>query len=418
MAQAGMTPAQKQQALVAQNMGVRRAIISQAVDMWQSIYTNTITTGPGSVINVPLRNVGLVKRLLVRVRATVTGGTQNDTLTKLGIGNFFSSVILTDLSNQQRINTAGWHLALVQTAKRRRPYGAAMSSDVATFGANAGANPFGFGNTFSGAGAPGNAALVLPVNPPGIQSATPIITGGGVDQGEINLYLEIPLSYSDHDLRGAIYANVNNATFNLQLTVNPNMFVASGADATLAMYQSAGAALPTLPTFDIEVIQNYLDQLPRDGNNQVILPMLDISTAYLLNNTAVSGVVASQDNPIPYANFREFMSTSVVYDNAGALNPGTDLNYLALQSANFTNVWKVAPKTAALWARLIFGEDPPAGMYYFDHRHKPINTRQYGNMELVVNPSSVGGASAAFLVGWEALAIINLVTGAGSLFGT
>jgi hypothetical protein len=420
MAQAAqsMTPAQKQAQIVNQNMMARRAVISQAVDMWQTIYTNTITSGPGSVINVPLRNVGLIKRFLLRVRATITQPATPGTvtLTKLGIANFFSNVTLTDLSNQQRINTAGWHLSMVQTAKRRRAYGSAMILDSSSVAGTA--NPFGIGNNWSGAGAPGSAALTLPVNPPGVQFATQSITAVAGDQGEIDLMLEIPLAYSDHDLRGAIYANINNATFNLQLTVNPNIFVASGADPTLAMYQSSSAVLPTLTTFDIEVVQNYLDQLPRDQNNVVLLPMMDLSTAYLLNNTAVSGVVNTQDNPIPYANFREFMSTVLIYDNAGNLNLGTDLNYIALQSANFTNIWKVSPKVAALWARLIFGDDPPNGMYYFDHRHKPINTRQYGNMELVVNPSTVSGASAAFLVGWEALAIINLVTGAGSLFGT
>lgn len=411
-------PAGGQNNAVANNLAIRNFVIRNSVDMWQTIYTNTITTGPGSVINVPVRNVGLIKRFLVRIRATITGGTQNDTLTKLGTGNFFSNIILTDLFNQQRINDAGWHLALLQSAKRRRAYGAAASIDVASFGGTAGVNPFGFGNNWNGTGAPGNAALVLPVNPPGVQSATPVITAGGVDQGEVNLMLEIPVAYSDHDLRGAIYANVNNATMTLQLTVNPNLFVASGADATLAMYQSGGAAVATMPTFDIEVIQNFLDQIPRDKNNQVILPPFDMSVAYLLNNTAFSGVVANQDNPMPYANFREFMSTSVIYDNAGSLNMGTDVNYFALQSANYTNIWKVGPKTAALWARLVFGDDPAPGVYYFSHHTKPISTQQYGNMELVINPSTVSGASSAFLVGWEALALMNLVTGAGSLAGT
>ena len=421
-----MTPAQKQAQMVALNLATRRQVISQSLDMWQTIYTNTITTGPGSVITVPLRNVGLLKRILVRTRATVTGATGAAlNLTPNGIGNFFSNVILTDLSNQQRINTAGWHLAMVQTAKRRRGYGAAMALDYSTgftLGTNV-YNPFGYENNWSGNGAPGNAALVLPVSPPGVQSATPQITAGGVDQGEVNLFLEIPISYSDHDLRGAIYANINNATFQLQLTVNPNLIVASTADPTLAMYQSAGVTAGSgLPTFDVEVIQNYLDQLPRDPRTNVVaLPMLDLSTAYLLNNTAVSGVVVGQDNPIPYANFREFMSTSVIYDNSvsgGANKLGTDINYFAIQSANYTNIWKVGPKTAALWARQIIGDDPPAGFYYFDHRHRPINTRTYGNMELIINPSNAGGTSPAFLVGWEQLAIINLVTGAGSLFGT
>lgn len=420
------SPAQQQANMVAQNMAVRRAVISQAIDMWQTIYSNTLTSGAGSVINIPLRNVGLVKRLLVRVRCTVAAASSgNLTLTNFGIGNFFSNVTLTDLSNQQRINTSGWHLAMVQTAKRRRPFMGANNVDVFASTTNGNwtlghqYNPFGFGNNWNGSGYAGNAIGVLGTAPLGLNSATPTITASSTDTGEVDLFLEIPVSYSDHDLRGAIYANINNATFNLQLTVNPNLIVTSAADPTLAMYQGGSSvAGASAPTFDIEVIQNYLDQLPRDKNNVVQLPMLDLSTAYLFQNTAVSGVVQSQDNPIPYANFREFMSTTVIYDNAGVQNGGTDINYFALQSANFTNIWKIAPKTAAGWARLILGCDPPNSMYYFDHRHRPINTRTYGNMELVVNPSSVGGSTAAFLVGWESLAIINLVTGAGSLFGT
>lgn len=386
---AGGNSAANQQAQVQQaNAAARQLVLQQSVDMLQTIYTNTLTTGVGTVINVPLRNVGLVKRFWVRVRATVTAGAQAQNLTPLGASNFFSNVILTDLSNQQRINTAGWQLNMVSSAKRRRPLGSAMTTDT----------PMGFGDNFTN-----------------VMSAPSQIPANG--SGEIDMIFEVPCSYTDHDLRGAIYANVNNATFQLQLTVNPNMFVSSVSDPTLAVYQSTGANTATLTTFDIEVMQNYLDQLPR-SNGQIVLPMLDLSTAYLLNNTAVSGVVQNQDNPIPYANFREFMSTILIYDNAGVLNTGSDITYFALQTANYTNIFKESPKFASFFARTIVGDDFPPGTYYFDHRNKPINTRQYGNMELIINPSNVGGATAAFLIGWEALAIINLVTGAGSLFGT
>lgn len=390
-----MSPAQQQQAMIAQNLQQRQAVLQQGIDMFQPVFPATaFTGGPSTVINVPLRNVGLNKRLIVRVDATFTnpaGPTQN--LTTLGPSNFFSQIVLTDLQNQQRINTAQWHLHQVNTAKRRRVFGAAYTSDT----------PTGYGNNFP---------KVFTV-PASIASNT---------TSHAFFYVEIPIAYSDHDLRGAIWANVTNAVWSLQLTVNPNLFAGNAAtDTTFAMWQSTTATLGTLPTFTLTVYQNYLDQIPtvrdpQSGQVAPILPLLDISTAYLFNNTTLAGLVANSDFPIPFANFRDFMSTTVIYDNAGTLGTGDDINYWALQTANFTNILREDPYTADLMgARLIFMDDCPKGMYYFDHRVRPIAIQQYGNEQLVINPITVGGATANVAVGWEALALINMVTQSGSL---
>ena len=63
-----------------------------AVDMWQQL--NPIlpsSVGPGSVITVQLRNVGLVKRLIFEFSATITAGaTTAQTLTPLGLANLIT----------------------------------------------------------------------------------------------------------------------------------------------------------------------------------------------------------------------------------------------------------------------------------------------------------------------------------------
>jgi hypothetical protein len=64
---------------------------------------------------------------------------------------------------------------------------------------------------------------------------------------------------------------------------------------------------------------------------------------------------------------------------------------ISLQSANFTNILNLDGKMIGLMERNVFRGDPPAGMYYLDFRHRPIDTNQYGNMQLVINPSAVGG---------------------------
>jgi hypothetical protein len=69
-------------------------------------------------------------------------------------------------------------------------------------------------------------------------------------------------------------------------------------------------------------------------------------------------------------------------------------------------------------SRLILGDDFPLGMYYFDFRNKPVSTIQYGNMQLLVNPSTVTDNQSNLLVGFESLALINMITQAGSLYGS
>lgn len=394
-------PAQSNQAPnpQAQNMAARSLILRggqvgnvyypPAIDVWQPQNPNLPSgVAPGSVLTFYLRNVGLVKRIIVRFTATVTGGNASvSSLTKLGLANLISNVSFFDLGNNQRINTTGWHLTAISSAKRRRVFGAAYTSDT----------PLGYGNN-------NNRVMFAPA------------TIAANATTEIDFQLEIPFVKNDMDLRGAIFADVTQATMQVQLTLNPNMFVSSTADPTLAMYQSAGADLATISAIKVNFWQNYLDQLPRMGNGAPILPQLDLGTAYLLNNTASGLPVANQDNGAAFTNARTYESVAFVYDNNGTLNVnGSDLNYIQLQSANFTNILNLDGKMIGLMSRNVIMDDFPAGMQYLDFRHRPIDTNQYGNMQLVINPATVGGAGAVFLYGWEAYGIIGLVNQGGSL---
>jgi hypothetical protein len=369
---------------------VGNAYSPPALDVWQP--QNPIlpsNPGPGSVITMYVRNVGLVKRLVLRFKATVTAGaTSTQNLTKWGLANLISNVTFFDLGNNQRINTTGWHLTALATAKRRRVFGAAYTTDT----------PLGYGNN-------NNRVMFAPAS---------IVANAN---SEIDFELEIPFVKNDHDLRGAIFADVTQATMQVQVTLNPNMFVASTADPTLAMYQSAGADLATLSALSVQMYQNYLDALPREPSNGVpILPALDLGTAYLLNNTASGLPVANQDNGVSFVNQREYESVTFGFDNNGTLNVnGSDINYVALQSANFTNIYNLDGRMLGLFGRNQIGGDFPAGMYYLDFRHRPIDTNQFGNMQLVINPASVGGSGAVFLYGWEAFGVIGLVNQGGSI---
>jgi len=370
------------QQMVQMNLLARQAVLQNGLEMTQQIYSAAIDPAAQPTINVPTRNVGLIKGFLVEVTGTVanTGMTTAATRTGFGSLNAISQFAFSDLNNNQRIQTTGRHIGLLNSARQGFGFGGAYSPNL----------PNGMGNNWT------------------VQSAPASIAAGAT--GALSQIYYVPLAYGADDLRGAIYAGVVNATMNLQIGINANPVIASG-DPLNAIYSGNTGGWSGDVT--VTVYQVYIDQLPM-GKGGPILPALDLNTIYDLKTSSVSGMSVGQDFAYSYSNFREFLSTFAIYDQNGTYNVGTDVNYWALQSANFTNIWKYSAKIAALFARQTFMADLPAGAYYFDHRRKPLLTNQYGNLELVLNPSSAA-AQSQLVVSTEAFAQINQIVGAGSL---
>lgn len=367
----------------------RNAVLAQAIEMTQNISTQTINPANTPSVTIAPRPVGLLKKFIVVVKGTIsnTDAALDATLTDFGLANLLSNVQFTDLQNNQRINTTGWHLSFLNSIKRQGPYASGFLVETDTMG--------GFGENFAILSAPATIA----------HGTTATVRG----------VYEIPITYSDEDLRGGIMANVVNATMQISLTPNPRAFAAAGTDSTLAVYKGTASCAFTSITF--EVYQVYLDQLPI-GQGGIVTPLLDMATVYELKTSPFAAIPAGQDYPVPYANFRDFLSTFAIYNHdvtgdTGRVG-GTDLNYMALQSANFTNIWKKTPLVQAQDTRTILGCDLPKGTYYMSSRRKPISSIQFGNMELVFNPIT-GGPNAQLLIGWEDFAYTNTLSTAGSL---
>lgn len=383
---------QQQSNPIRDNMIARQFVLDRAIDQWQQLPPQAASGDPRTtnpIFNFVAKNVGLIKRFIIEVQGSIAQtGSETLTRTAFSASNIFSNIILTDLNNIQRINTAGWHLAALATARRQRVFGAAFTND----------SPILMGSNFP--------VAVIP------SPVTTIAT--------FRYFYEVPVSYSDTDLRGGILAATTGANVQLQLTINQNFVVASTGNPTTAVYISSSAVLGTISAFSIIVYQNHLDQLPVDQKtNQYIVPLIDGSYAYMMNNTVLGGLSVNQENSIAYSNWRSFMSTFVIYDNFGSgSTPGTDVSYFAIQVANSTNIIKFDPYMSSLITRTIIGDDYPAqaarSAYYFDHRTKPINTDQYGNQLFVINPSQVQGATSQVLIGFESLALQNNVINASS----
>jgi len=389
------------------NMAARVAVLQQALNMWQPIYSNTFSAvTPGTVINVPVRQVGFTKKFWIELAITLTITTDTATLNpQLGPANVLSNIVLNDLANYTRINTTGWHLWMLSCYKQGFFAGLAAGG-MASFQPA----PSVWGSCFTN-DSPMNAKSVFSVI-----SATASIAAS---TGTINMVYEVPCAYNDVDLRGAIYTSVVSATMNLQITVNPNFFQSSAAtDVTTGVYKNSSATLTNdvITTLVVTVHQNYLDQLPFTANGPV-LPAQDLSKMYLLTNTSMTGLTTGQDFPIPFPNFRAWQSLAMIYDNAGTVTAGTDISLFQLQTANLTNVWQFDPKMAALRTRIYMKDDWPQGTYLFDFRDKPINTNNFGNMQFTVRPTGAVNAGANLLLGFEGIGIANQVITAGSIPG-
>lgn len=414
MAAAQITAAQAAQAAAQQNAISRQAVLSNSIKSLQQISSNAgLVPSVQSVLNIPPRNVGLIKGFYVHIGvAFTTPATLTWTRTQMGPANVLAQVTFNDLSNQQRINCQGWYLPYLDTQRRRnQSFSSELATGVPGSAASGTDTPLGMSANFT-------SNFATPATQTPIMSCPATLAASTAYQ--VDMWYYIPISYTERDLRGAIYAGVVNSVMNLQLTFNVNQFFCSSTqDPTLSVFQSSGAATPpTNYTWSCEVYQDYLDQLPFT-NSGPILPMQDLSWSYIVNTTFFTGMTAGQDFPIPFPNFRNIQSTTLVYDNGGTLNGGSDINYLSLQSANYTNIWKIAPWMSAILTRNIIHNDMTKGMYYFDFRDKPLSTVQYGNLNLIVNPSSVTSTLGApnFFVGFEMLAQQNQVVGAGSIAG-
>jgi hypothetical protein len=383
-------PASSRMSIDQYNAVARQQLIANSIKKKQLIYT--FTGNPATInntINIGgnyVRMAGLLTRFIVEVNATFAilgGGTT--AATEIGAANLLSNVQFTDLQNNQRHNCPGVQLALAAAMKRHYPWLSSFTQGQKAFN--------------------GPATLVP------ITFATAPTTGA---TGSARCVYEIPVSISDKDLRGGIFLGVYGAQLSLQLQINPAPAPASG-DSTFAVFFGANAS--SISSVTVNVYQEYYDQLPTN-NGAFVLPPLDISTVYQLTYTNFTNLSVGQDYFIPYANYRKYLSQSFIYNNSGAdgglSTDGSDLSYVQMVAANFTNIFKELPLERKRVQREMFMTDLFKGLYVYRNYDKPVDTQNYGNMQLAINPLTAGGSAYAYVMS-EFIAYQNQISQAPSL---
>lgn len=390
---------QPQQATITNDRQLQAMLLQRAQTEVQSVYSNTLYPPTQPDVNITPQAVGIMTRLWLICDCvfTNTSGTEIATLTEAGISALLSRVRFYDTNNLLRVDTDSQHLTLVSAAKRFHPYAG-----------NADYNQVN-GNNVSG---------LFNVKPAswGILQAPATIAAGAT--ATIRAVFEVPIAASVTDLRGALFVQTVNSTMNLYVEFNKAAFVDTGTnpalDDTFSVYKGAPG---TFTSCQLTVYQEFLDQLPRDvKSGAYILPNQALSIAYMLNKSTTGGVVQAQDYPVPYINFRSYLSRFLIYNNSGQTGGrafGTDVNYIEEIAANFAPYFKYDALFAALKAREVYQNDLPAGYYYINHRHKPVYTTQNGNRQTIINPSTAGNGAYVCCYS-EFFANQNVLQGAGS----
>lgn len=387
-----LTPAQQQQLqnqqAIQANAMARAYVLSQAFDVKQQVDSQTFIPSSRNIYDVNGTNVGIVKGFLVRVNARIKNNSDSVmTATDFSIANLLKQVTYHDPNNQRHIETTGWHIAMVNTIKGMKPFGSSTPTD----------SPIKYGDNYD------------------IIEAPNTIPAGGT----VNVVMQywIPLAYSDTDLSGAVFANVaqSKQRLKLEFATNATAFVTPTENPLEAVYQGAGADQCVIEEMSYTCYQHYLDQLPMSAEGQYIVPSIDLSTVYLLENTVQSGMTPNADFTVQYGNLYRYLSTIAIFDNGGVFTPkGADVNYLAQRTANFSDFRKASPDSWNLETRKLIGTDLPPSVYLAENRNRPIYTLQTGNVGLILNAKTVN-ANARLVIGYESFVTATNLVNIGTI---
>lgn len=389
---------QAQQAYQA-NMAIRNAWIRGAAPLIQAVATAspTYAAGQATTVNLLGSATGLIKKFYLVVSGTINATSGTWTPTPLGITNLFSNMTFTDLNTRVRHNTTGAHMHMIQAARRGWVPGMALLSTAIS-------DPTGWGANF-------------------FTNSQPASVVGGTPQN-FEWVWEIPISYTDTDLRGAIWANQVTANNLLSLTINPAFFGSNAvaSDLSASAYNSVtalGTGLPTLTNLKFTLYQDMFVQGPTDKNGQIMLPQVDMAYSYNVLMVPAQALQANSDNVFFAPPNRQILSHMLFWDNYlyNTLPAGSDITSIKIQIANSLVVRQMEPGILGYWTRNLLGTDMPVGSsggvgttkkdyttYYIDTRRRPLNVQTSGNVGLYFNPNNVQGG-ANLNIGYEYLEI-------------
>ena len=337
------------------NAQIRAALLATAPRMRKNV--GTFMSLPGQTSRIKVFNVGVITMLQILVQVPVTIAVANATASKKGPWNIINRLRLTDYDGTDRVNVSGFQLFQVNSARYREPFG------------------------FNNSGA--SAIITNPQQPVAVGNQT------------VQFLINIPVAYDpESDLRGAILAQTAVGELYLNIDWNPNLLT-NGSDDSLFN----GAPTTTVVmngNISVQVWQHYLLPQAVGQNGQIPLPPLDLMTVYELAGAVIStdNIAANQERLFNYPNVRTVIGAYVSYTKLGTTLAvlGDTLQHRLI--ANGNNTLRDESEVSKYFnQRLYTHGDLVTGVFYLMHRDKPIETAQFGNVQMGVTPVNAGANS-------------------------
>jgi hypothetical protein len=384
-----MSPAQ-------QNSYARTLIYNNAKPIFQKVASKSFVNvaSGNNIFTVNPLQIGFIRRFLVEVTCTISNTDTTHAATEIGFGvdNLVSNITFNDFTGNPRHNASGRSFGFVEAAKFRQIPGAAFTSDsVSGYGSN------------------------IPSN------VAPSIAGSGT--ATVTRVFEVPIMVDcGQNMAGGLWLGTNNQSTTLNITLNPNPIGLPTADPLNLVYRLAagGATIAATPmtAATVTVWQDYWNNVPSDPTTgKPILPQQDIGTAYMITETN-SGMTfaANQQSSWNFPTFSKLLGTYLIYDNNGALNPGSDISLLSLVLSNYAIVKQYDPITLDRLVRAVINSSYPSGTYAFITRQHPLDIDQYPALQLQVTPSSA--TNSVGMITTELLRQVQYMAAAAGMGGT
>ena len=359
----GQLSSNSPQAVMQQNFGMRAALLQSAPRMRKNLGNFSGGT-VGSTTRIKLFNVGITTKIILDVIATFDIGVAVATASPKAPFNLINRIKLTDFDGTDRVNCSGYQLWEVQSARNRAPYGFNNGSQTSV--------------------------LTSPL--------VPTAVGAGAT---MRFQIEIPLAYSENDLRGALLTQT--AVGEAWVNIDWNAVLVGNGNAD-AVYNGGATTTVTNGAFQVNVFQEYL--LPQNVGGNVPIPALDLMTVYELAGALKSSdnIAVGQEKLFNYPNVRSVVGAYFNYVNNGVMNSAvTDIQKFRL-IANGNNVLREYLPTDKLFDQrrwMIEDADLRVGSYFEMHRERPIETALYGNVQYGITPNTAGGGNSYFEVLFE-----------------
>lgn len=368
---APQNPANAALAMAQNNAAMRTALLATSPRMRKNVQTQTSQLGLTS--RIKLFNVGVITRLQLYITAALTIGVAVATPSAKAPYNLISRIRLTDYDGTDRINISGFQLFMLNCVRAKTLYGYHNSPAVpAVF-----------------------------TNP-----SVPTAIGNSV----LSYLIDIPLAYDSEnpipqlqDLRGAVLAQT--AVGEMYLSIDwINSYYANGDVDSL---YSGGATSTVVANgannIAVTLWQEYILPQAVGDQGQVPLPGIDLMTVYELNGNVRSSdnLAVGTEKLISYPNVRSVIGVYANYIQAGTMTQGKINTFRLI--ANGNNILRDHSEVSQLFFQRNFmtnDVDTVPGAYFFNHRDKPIETAQFGNVQMGITPNTVG-ATPYIEIGYE-----------------